>query len=134
MCACVLSHFSGVWFFVTPWTVGSSVHVISRQEYWSGLPHCPPGDLPDPGLELVSHVSCFGRQVLYHSCHLGSPIFSICFPKAIHSAPQYKTKSFGFLLGTCLFILDVVWNVRGCVLSFFFSFPVLRIPQAICPK
>jgi len=33
---------------------GSSVHGgFSRQEYWSGLP-CPPGDLPNPGMELGS--------------------------------------------------------------------------------
>ena len=24
---------------------------VSRQEYWSGLPCRPPGDLPDPGVE-----------------------------------------------------------------------------------
>ena len=31
---------------------GSSVHgEFSRQEYWSGLPHTPPGDLPNPGIE-----------------------------------------------------------------------------------
>ena len=24
---------------------------FSRQEYWSGLPFPPPGDLPDPGTE-----------------------------------------------------------------------------------
>ena len=24
---------------------------FSRQEYWSGLPCPPPGDLPDPGIE-----------------------------------------------------------------------------------
>ena len=24
---------------------------FSRQEYWSGLPGPPPGDLPDPGIE-----------------------------------------------------------------------------------
>ena len=28
---------------------------FSRQEYWSGLPCPPPGDLPDPGIELESH-------------------------------------------------------------------------------
>ena len=27
---------------------------FSRQEYWSGLPCPPPGDLPDPGIELGS--------------------------------------------------------------------------------
>ena len=26
----------------------------------------PGGDLPDPGTELVSHVSCIGGQILYH--------------------------------------------------------------------
>ena len=24
---------------------------FSRQEYWSGLPFCSPGDLPNPGTE-----------------------------------------------------------------------------------
>ena len=28
---------------------GSSLHGISRQEYWSELPFLPPGYLPDPG-------------------------------------------------------------------------------------
>ena len=27
---------------------------FSRQEYWSGLPCPPPGDLPDPGIKPVS--------------------------------------------------------------------------------
>ena len=27
---------------------------FSRQEYWSGLPFPFPGDLPNPGIELVS--------------------------------------------------------------------------------
>ena len=27
---------------------------FSRQEYWSGLPWAPPGDLPDSGMKLVS--------------------------------------------------------------------------------
>ena len=27
---------------------------FSRQEYWSGLPCSPPGDLPDPGIEPAS--------------------------------------------------------------------------------
>ena len=39
---------------------------LSRQEYWSGLPFPPPGDLPNPGISCVSCVSCIGRQILYH--------------------------------------------------------------------
>ena len=30
---------------------------FSRQEYWSGLPSPPPGDLPNPGIEPVSLMS-----------------------------------------------------------------------------
>ena len=40
--------------FATPWTVAYQAPLFmgfSRQEYWSGLPFPPPGDLPDPGIE-----------------------------------------------------------------------------------
>ena len=34
---------------------GSSVHgFFCRREYWSGLTRLPPGDLPNPGIELTS--------------------------------------------------------------------------------
>ena len=36
---------------------GFSVHGILQAEYWSGLPWPPPGDLPDPGIELVFLMS-----------------------------------------------------------------------------
>ena len=40
--------------FVTPWTVAHQTPLsieFFRQEYWSGLPCPPPGDLPNPGIE-----------------------------------------------------------------------------------
>ena len=52
--ACVLSH---VWLFVTPWTVACQAPLsmgVSRQGYWSRLPFPHPGDLPNPGIELMS--------------------------------------------------------------------------------
>ena len=36
-----------------------------RQGYWSGLLCPPPGDLPNPGINPASHVSCICRQVPY---------------------------------------------------------------------
>ena len=42
---------------MTPWTVAHQAPLsmgFSRQEYWSGLPCPPPGDLPDQGIELRS--------------------------------------------------------------------------------
>ena len=40
--------------FETPWTVACVAPLsvgFCRQEYWSGLPFSPPGDLPNPGIE-----------------------------------------------------------------------------------
>ena len=34
-----------------------------RQEYWNGLPFPTPGDLPDPGIELMSCVSALAGGV-----------------------------------------------------------------------
>ena len=46
--------------FATPWTVARQDYLsigFSRQEYWSGLPCPPPGDIPDPGIKLTSLIS-----------------------------------------------------------------------------
>ena len=46
--------------FVTLWTVACQAPLsmqISRKEYWNGLPCPPPGDLPDPVIELESLMS-----------------------------------------------------------------------------
>ena len=57
---CVLSHFSRVQRFVTLWTTAPQALLskrFSREEYWSGLPGPPPGDLPNPGIEPRSLTS-----------------------------------------------------------------------------
>ena len=56
MC-CVLSRFSHVGLFETPWTVAHQAPLsmgFSRQEYWSGLPFPSPRDLLEPGIEPSS--------------------------------------------------------------------------------
>ena len=56
----MLTPFSRVPLFVTPWTVVHQAPLsmgFSRQEYWSGLPFPPAGYLPRDG----THVSCFLR-------------------------------------------------------------------------
>ena len=50
---------------------------FSRQEYWSGLPCPAPGNIPGPGIELCLLPLLYGRQVLYHQRHLGSPCISL---------------------------------------------------------
>ena len=54
---CMLNHFSYVQLFVTLWTGAHQAPLsmgLSRQEYWSGLPCLPPGDLPVPGFKPIS--------------------------------------------------------------------------------
>ena len=51
----MLSHFSPVQLFVTPWTAAHQVPLsmgFPRQEHWCGWPCLPPGDLPDSGIQL----------------------------------------------------------------------------------
>ena len=58
--ACLLNCFSYVWFFVSLWIIASQVPLsmgFSGQEYWSGLPCPPPGELLDPGIKPTSLTS-----------------------------------------------------------------------------
>ena len=73
----LLSH---VQLFATPWTVAYQVPLsmgFSRQEYWSGLPCPPPGDLSNPGIEPTSPALAGSSLPLSHQ---GSPVglYSCC--------------------------------------------------------
>ena len=60
MCVCLVSH---VQLFVTLWTVAHQAPLslgFSRQEYWSGLPFPPPGDVLNPGMEPASPALAVG--------------------------------------------------------------------------
>ena len=59
-CACMPSRFSRVGLCATLWTIACWAPLsmgLSRQEYWSGLPCPPPGDLPNPGNEPATLIS-----------------------------------------------------------------------------
>ena len=51
-----------------------------RQEYWSGLTSTSRGSFWPRDWTLVFCVSCTGRRVLEHLCHLGSPLPRIMHP------------------------------------------------------
>ena len=120
VCVCVLSCFSCVQLFVTLWTVSHQAPLsvgFSRHEYWSGLPHPPPWDLPIPGIEPTSLMSpalagrffttstawedpCIGWQSLNHltptevpelslegKCVLGEGT-QVSFPPLLHHYPK----------------------------------------------
>ena len=61
MCVCLClstqSHFTRIWLRAILWTVARQAPLsmgFPRQEYWSGLPRPPAGNLPDPGIESAS--------------------------------------------------------------------------------
>ena len=67
---CVLSCFSHVRLFATPWTVTHQAPLsmgFYRQEYWSGLPFPTPGDLPNlnspQALRIMASASVQGHTV-----------------------------------------------------------------------
>ena len=67
-CVHILGCFHPVQLSETIWTVDHQVPLFmgfSRQEYWSGLPCPPAGDLPNPGIKPMSFVS--------PACDVGDP-------------------------------------------------------------
>ena len=60
MHTCLLSRFSHVQLFETPWIVARQAPLsmgFSKQEYWNELPCSPPGDLSNIGIEPLFSVS-----------------------------------------------------------------------------
>ena len=86
--ACVLSHFSCVWQFATLWTIDQQSPLsvgFSKEEYWSGLPCPPPGDLPDPGVKPVCPETPALQVDSLLLSHLGKPKAKSTYPRITRS-------------------------------------------------
>ena len=80
-------YFDGNALFQVPLSMG-----LPRQEYWSGLPFPPLGDLPTPGIELASLHSVHWWVYSLPVCHLGSPsLGSKCFKEWAVVASMHST-------------------------------------------
>ena len=80
----MLSHFNHIQLCATPWTVAHQAALFigfSRQEYWSGLPCCPPGNLPNLGIKPASPESPALLAILYHWATAEAPPQSIICPQ-----------------------------------------------------
>ena len=72
----LLTCFSRVQLFTTPWTAAHQAFLsmgFSRQEYWSGLPCPPPGDLPSPGIKSESPAAPAFAGRFFTTERQGSP-------------------------------------------------------------
>ena len=80
VCVWVFSH---VWLFAILQTIACQSLLFmgfSRQAYWSGLPRPPPGDLPHPGMELVSPALQADSSPLSHQGSLQASSQFVNFP------------------------------------------------------
>ena len=92
---CVLSHFSCVWLFVTPWTVACQVPLsmgFSRQENWSGLPFPTQGDLPNPGTKPTSPASPAMAGGFFTTAPPGKPSEHCCLAIKTKKLTQFIQK------------------------------------------
>ena len=94
-CMCTPSLFSYVQLLVTPWTVAHQAPLsmgFPRQEYWSGLPCPPPGDLPNPGIEPVSRCVSYIAGSIFTSEPPGKPSVSwMCITESLRYMPETNT-------------------------------------------
>jgi len=73
---CMLSHFSSISLFVTPWTVAHQAPLsmgFSRQEYWSGLPSFLQGIFPTQELNPCLFCLLHWQAGSLPLSHQGSP-------------------------------------------------------------
>ena len=73
----MLSHFSRVQLFVTPWTVAHQAPLsmgFSRQEYWSGLPFPPPQISDRPELSSTTKWLSFSHKWTTEMCSISDQL------------------------------------------------------------
>ena len=136
VCA-VLSSFSYVRLFATPWTVAHQTPLSmgsSRQECWSVLPFPFPGDLPNPGIKPMSHVSPTLAGGFFSTEPPGKPMSRIRDPIQL----QFSSVQFSSVLSLSHVLLFATpWNAacQSC-LSITNSWGLLKLMsiQSVMPS
>ena len=91
VCVCVLSHFSCVRLFSTPWTVAHQAPLslgFSRQ-YWSGLPYSFSRGVSQP--RNRTHVSCIAGGFFTHWTTREAPGFCVRASEALPLSSNMNT-------------------------------------------
>ena len=101
-----LSRFSCVWLFATPWTVALQAYLsmgFSRQEYWSGLPFSPLGDLPNSGIKPTSLMSSDWRVGSLPLVPSGKHmvVIGLHYTPRRHRLPNVRNSYWSFCLFPC---------------------------------
>ena len=93
----------------------SSVHGISRQEYWSGLPIHSPGSLPDPGIKPRSPAS----PALVHGFFTAEPTHMCIYIYIyvyiyIYTIPHYVCMGIYIYTYICIYAAAAAKSLQSC--------------------
>ena len=97
----LLSHFSCVQLYATPWTIDHQSPLFmefSKQEYQSGWPCPPTGDLSNPGIEPGSPALQADSLPLSHQGSRQSFILHCFCTIGANASTEKKAIDFGFIL------------------------------------
>ena len=100
--------------FRIPWTVACQAPLsmgFPRQEYWSGLPFPPPGDLSDPGIKPLSPALVGGRFTT-------EPPGKLNINRAIHGSGRKKVNQLTMWTVLTVFLVDLFPCWTSCALEF----------------
>src|SRR5574341_532965 len=82
--------------FATLWALALQASLsmgFSRQEYWSGLPCSPPGDLPNSGIESTSLMSPLAGRFFTTSASWEAQIVTHLYKLRPKSTPLFTATS-----------------------------------------
>ena len=88
---------------------------FSMQEYWSGLPCPPPGDLPDPGIQPASPVTSGLQADSLPLSYRGSP----CLCMSVYT--------YIYIYFTCIYTVNIVNIYMYTVFKNIYIWKVLEI-------
>ena len=98
---------------------GSSVHGILQVRYWSWVTFPFLGSFLTQGLTLNSYISCIGRGILYHWCHLWSLMVVVVMMLMVYTCCHFYLFTTTVML--IYLILNFHWNIVAlqCCVSFY---------------
>ena len=123
----VCSVTSHAWLFATPWTLAHQASLsmgFPRQEYWNGLPFPPPGDLPNPEIEIYVTIVITLQRVIPNPvpqlCAL-LPSIQCCLCQCLAQLPQFwfqvlpSARWSSFHFPTCLYLSAKHWPLPNWI-------------------
>ena len=84
--------------------------VFSRQEYWNGFPCSAPGDLPNPGTELLSaFISCLAAGLFNHWATWEAPWWTYILPNKMSAcSKRYVAEEYKYIYKEYMKVIRII--------------------------